>query len=656
MKNSIARQVTRRIFVTFVIALLILFTASFWLVYDIIKDKTEEQNKSMVTAYSDMIMDEATAANASIDENLAERFLTAGEYICQIYDMDFAYLFVPDIESGKIKYICVSQNERFNIINPDDKYIGKVTEYKLTDDERAVWEGRKSLSNSITQSKTGYEISTMVRIKDLNGNIVMAGVDKSYENVRSEIVKLFLIIAITIIIVTCGLYFSVYYVIKRRVSAPAKVLSKAMNEYIKDGERSKAKVEIGGDDEFSMISSAFNSMTDNITEYLENISTLTHAQEQQNAQLDISSRIQRGFLKDEYFETGGCVIYADMIPAKYVAGDLYDYMPIGNNKFLTVIADVSGKGISASIFMAVTLMLIREFAKMNMSPTEILTRINNSLYKNNPSMLFLTAIVGIYDGDTKTYTYANAGHNLPYIIKDGNVTTLGGAQNTLLGIFPDEKFTENTVTLGMGDMLFLYTDGVNEAVNKDKEFFGIERLEKVLKDFTAEKRENIVDYVKSKVAEFVGDAERHDDITMLCFTPVKSKNLVLQPKESEFEKIKKEILSLPIERNDKLSLCLAAEEFFVNICSYAYTEEAEENVVNVSLNISNRITLRLSDSGMPFDPTENIIDIENYDIETQVGGLGRFIAVNNVDDAKYEYKNGKNILTLTKYLVAEEVK
>ncbi|MBQ0083437.1 MAG: SpoIIE family protein phosphatase [Clostridiales bacterium] len=648
-KNSIAKRVTRRVSAIFLVALTVLCVSFYFLVDTIVMNNARSNNESMVKAYADMVLEEAEHYDSPIDENFAEKIWERGNYACEIFKIDFAYLLVPLEDSGKIKYICVSQNERFDELNPSDKYIGKIYEYNLTDDEWAVWRGEKDISHSVTTAKYTYEITTMTLIKDKSGNKIIAGVDQSYEGASKESLNIFIMMAVIIVLVVIGVYVLVYVVIKRRVSNPAVKLSRTMNEYITDGKRSTEKLEIKGNDEFTMMAAAFNTMTDDISSYLENIRNLTHEQEQQNVQLDIASGIQRGFLKNVFFETDGCVIHADMIPAKYVGGDLYDYQPLEDGKFLTVIADVSGKGVSAAIFMAVTLMLIREFAKVGLSPAQILSRVNNTLCENNPSMLFATAIVGIFDSENNSYTYANAGHNLPYIIKNNEVKTLGGAGNTLIGMFENEEYYEETIKLDTGDTLFLYTDGVNEAVNSKKEFFGIPRLEDTLKAFTAAKKENLVDFVNNAVGEFVGNAERHDDITMLCFTVANTKNMVLKAQESEFEKIKNEILALPLPRNNQLELCLAAEEYFINICSYAYQNTENEGYVNCSISVSNRITLRFTDSGMPFDQTSDIIDIEEYDMEEQVGGLGRFIAMNKVDDAKYEYKNNQNILTLTKY-------
>lgn len=648
--DTIASKVTRRFFLILCIAQVILFAASYLFVEKNTESDARERNEEMATIYRDLILAKLSSENVPADEEFTKEALSIGDYVCGFQYIDFAYMFVPDPETGTIRYLCVSQKEAFNEQNPYDRFIGKIAEYRLTEDETAVWNGEKEMSHSITRSQAGHEISTMMRITDPFGNPVMVGVDQSYESVRHEVNRTFSLIALVTFLINCFIYALVYFVIKRRISEPVQKVTKAMSEFIAEGDCSAAKLEVSGNDEFALISSAFNSMTDDISGYLSNIKKLSHEQEQQNAQLEISSRIQRGFLQDTYYEAGNCVIYADMIPAKYVAGDLYDYMQIGDGKVLTVIADVSGKGAAASIFMAVTLVLIRVFAKLGMTPSEILRKVNETVSENNPSMLFLTAIVGIYDCNDQTYTYVNAGHNLPYIIND-KVTALSGPQNTILGIFPGEEFTESTVRLETGDTLFLYTDGVNEALDEKGEFFGMERLEASLEEFILAKKENPIDFVNGKVSEFVGAAERHDDITMLCFSPAETKTLTLKPEEKEFEKVKNAILSLPIPRADQLSLCLSAEEIFINTCSYAYGRGNEKDRIRVSVNLSNRVTLKFIDMGTPFDPTKDVQEADDYDMETQIGGLGRLIAFGSVDDAKYEYKNGRNILTLTKYLV-----
>lgn len=653
MKTSIAKGITRRITAILLVALAILFVSTYFFVRNIILSKTKTYNEVALRTFTDMIFEAANEENHAIDQDFALRIHEIGEYVCETFDIDFAYLMTPEFTvKEKVKYLCVAQSSYYNEINPDDKYINEIRFYTLSPEEQKAWNGEIKYSHHVTESSRDHELSTMTRIMDNEGNVYLAGVDQSNGALMNQIWHVFIKLAIIIIIVLVGIYLLVYFIITKRVSKPAEIVSKSMDEFITNDSYTEKKLPVNGNDEFAVISGAFNRMTENIHDYITNINCLTHEKEQQNTQLEVASNIQRGLLKDPYFEADGYLVYADMIPAKQVAGDLYDYMKIDDNNILTVIADVSGKGVSASIFMAITLVLIREFAKLRMSPSEILAKVNDNLCENNPNLLFLTAIVGIYNTETNEFTYSNAGHNVPYVLSK-NVKKLTSATNTLLGLFEGETYEETTIKLNSGDTLFFYTDGVTEAINKHKEFFGDDRLLETLKSFTTSKKENLVDFVKESVEAFMGEQEKFDDMTMLAFSPAKIISHTIEAKVSEFTIIRDEIMNLPISETEARALCLAAEECFVNICNYAYDDKI--GYVSFSISVSNRITLRFRDLGKPFNPTEKLLDIDDYDIDTAVGGLGRFIAFNNVDDAKYEYKNGCNILSMTKFInITEE--
>lgn len=649
-KSSVAKGVTRRVSAILIIALAVLFTASYQMVQNTIYNKTKSYSKSVVKSYSDLLLEESEKQSLPLNESFSPSIIEIGDKMCRWYDIDFAYLFIPDIKTGKIKYISVSQNKRFNKINPTDRYVGKVTEYSLTNEEVEVWKGKRTISNSVTQSKSGHEISTMIRIKDKYGNWVMAGVDQSYEGVNAEIRRLFSILAIVIILVILGVYFLVYIVIKRKVSKPAEVISRSMNDFITDRGHFSQILSENGSNEYSMIASAFNRMTNDINEYINHIDTLTAERERQKTELDIAAKIQKGFLPKEHLNSDFYELRTTMIPAKDVGGDFYYYMPLEDEKVLLVIADVSGKGISAALFMAVTLTLTVQFAKMNLSPSEILKNVNDTLAQNNSEMLFATEFVGIYDTKNMAFTYSNAGHNIPYIILESDIKALDGARGALLGLYEGEEYTDETAQLNVGDTIFLYTDGVTESTDKNNSFFGEERLKNELKNFRNSNAYNPISFIGEKLSEFSDSTEQHDDITILTLNAQKTYKLSLDIDTNEFSKIKELILSLSIERTEQLKLCLCAEEWFINICSYAFPEKIPENEkIEFSLMLSDRIKMRFEDGGMPFNPLEHIIDIENYDFETQVGGLGNFIAVSNTDDAVYQYKNGKNILTLIRF-------
>ena len=651
MKNSIAKKVTRKVSAILIIALAVLFVASFWLVQRVVYNKTRSYARAVATVYIDLITYESDRQNKPISTDNAEMILQHGDYICKWYDVDFAYVFIPDTQTGKIKYLCVSQNEKFNKINPDDKYIGKIADYTLTKEELEVWCGNRLFSHSVTKSKTGHELSTMIRIKDRFGNKIMAGVDQSYKDVYLEIIGIFSILALIIILVILGVYFTVYMVIKRLVSKPAEVLSKNMTEFITDGNHTAITLDESGSDEYSMIASAFNCMTQNINSYINNINTLTREQEHQKTELDIAAKIQKGLLPKEHLNSDFYEVRTTMIPAKDVGGDFYCYLPLDDERVFVVIADVSGKGVSAALYMAVTLTLTVQYAKMNLSPAEILEKTNEALSQNNSQMLFATEFVGIYNSTSQEFTYSNAGHNLPYVISKDGITVLDKAKGSLLGLFTDEKYTQATTRLEVGDTIFLYTDGVTESTDSQKNFFGDARLKDVLKKFRQSHAYNAISFINDKLSEFSNGSEQYDDITMLTLNVKKTTTLLLDVDVAEFEKIKEAILSLPVSRPQQLKLCLCAEEWFVNICSYAFPDGVPDGEkIEFVLTLSDRVRMQFSDGGQPFNPLEHIVDIENYDIETQVGGLGNFIAVSNTDDSFYRYENGKNVLTLIKFI------
>lgn len=206
--------------VILLLALAVLFVSSFLLVKNIIYDKTEKYAEATLNAFIDMLLTETFESGTPLGEDTSEIPLRIGDYICQLYDVVFAYLFLPLEEPGTIRYLCVAQNDRFDAQNPEDRYAGKVTEYTLTDDEWAVWHGEKAGSHSITKSKSGHEMSTMTRITDVEGRIVMAGIDISYEGTRTEVIRVFSWLAVIILLVIVAVGLLVYTVIRRNVSLP----------------------------------------------------------------------------------------------------------------------------------------------------------------------------------------------------------------------------------------------------------------------------------------------------------------------------------------------------------------------------------------------------------------------------------------------------
>ena len=210
-------------------------------------------------------------------------------------------------------------------------------------------------------------------------------------------------------------------------------------------------------------------------------------------------------------------IAASMNAAKDVGGDFYDFFRIDDDHISFVIADVSGKGVPAAIFMAVSRTLIRATGIRGVTPSECITYCNSLLVEESVNCMFVTAFYGIYNLRTGEVTYTNAGHNPPYVVKaDGSIHRLPITKNVLVGFVEEFQYTEDTVQLEHGDTLLLYTDGVTEAINSKCEEYGSERLKAVLARHAQSGCQEMIDAVKADVKAFAGEEEQSDDITLLA--------------------------------------------------------------------------------------------------------------------------------------------
>jgi sigma-B regulation protein RsbU (phosphoserine phosphatase) len=235
--------------------------------------------------------------------------------------------------------------------------------------------------------------------------------------------------------------------------------------------------------------------------------------------LDLARELQGGLLPKVFptrEEAPGIELFARLEPAKEVSGDLYDFFTIEPGKMCFVVGDVSGKGIAAGIFMAVTRTLIRANAVPGRSPLEIMNRVNAQLAKENQASLFVTMILGIVDTATGRMVYGQGGHNPPILVPAQGKPTYEPAGGMPLGVFEDAKFGERELQLKTGETLLVYTDGVTEAMNQAKDLFGEDRLEKAVTGVADLSPEKIAERVIEQVEGFVLEAERSDDITLLA--------------------------------------------------------------------------------------------------------------------------------------------
>jgi serine phosphatase RsbU (regulator of sigma subunit) len=258
-----------------------------------------------------------------------------------------------------------------------------------------------------------------------------------------------------------------------------------------------------------------NTVAERTRELADKNASLEQAQAQLKAELDVARALQIAILPASFPLKPGCDGAARMIPATTMGGDFYDFIELPDGRIGLVMADVSGKGVPAAFFMAVARTNLREFAPHYDEPGACLAHTNNVLFAQNPMDLFVTVFYCIFDATTGRLSYANGGHNAPYVRRaDGAVETLGGTGALVLGVIPGIDYPNHTAQLLPGDRLVLYTDGVTEAFSPADEAYGTERLIAEVKAHGDESAAALVEHICRSVTVFAGTAPQSDDITL----------------------------------------------------------------------------------------------------------------------------------------------
>lgn len=654
MKMSIAKKLILSITLMFVVIMIAVSAGFYLFVSDYVISTTERVAKSYMVIFSNMV-DKVLYENGGdiTDKNILDDLSKNCNELCDKYNIDYIYVFEPDFDKNEVTYYFVASNSSKEHTHADKKN-GTTTDADLGDEIRSVWDGETDIVNSTTDNKYGNELNTVMRIDDYSDNRVLVAFDISFNNIYNRINFSFVVFLAILLMLMLLMDIGIYFIIRRNVVKPAKKISTVMNEFVLNGCKQESSLQIKSGYEFSVIADSYNKMTENINSYIHDIKALTKENEKINASLNIAAQIQRGLLPKEIDKDKAFEISAMMVPARNVGGDLYDYMKLDDERVLLVVADVSGKGVSAAMFMSMTLTLIRQYARLGKSVSEILYYANNALCGNNPQMLFVTVFVAIYNKADGKLVYANAGHNYPYIIGK-ELKILDDTHCVPIGMFEDEKYSESEISIDVGDILFMYTDGVNEAISNDLNLYGVDRLEKCLKKYKTTGKGSVVEYVYSSVSEFAQGAEQSDDITMLALLARDKYELELKAEERDFAKIRQSIMESTIPKKLRLKLCLACEEWFVNICSYGFKNtDVSDKRVNFRIEVSDKILIMFKDNGRKYNPLEDVVTPEEYDIENQIGGLGKLIITSIADEISYEYADNKNILTIIKYIQEEE--
>ncbi len=415
-------------------------------------------------------------------------------------------------------------------------------------------------------------------------------------------------------------------------------------------------------DEMLVLHDSFETMQHSLATQIEQIKKVNEEKGRIEGELLIARNIQMAMIPKTFPafpDRKDIDIYALLAPAKEVGGDLYDFL-VRNEKLYFCVGDVSGKGVPASMVMAVTRALFRTATAHESNPGRMVGEINDMMVEDNDSFMFVTLFVGVLDLPTGRLRYCNGGHNAPVLIDGSEVELLPCDANLPVGIMAGRHFTTQEIVVRPDTTLFLYTDGVTEAENVGFEQFQEERMLDVARQ-SERKPKVLIERMKKAIQEFVGEAEQNDDMTMLAIQYTKeqeqnewlSREITLPndvervPELSAFvEEVCEEV---GMDMGEVMSMNLAIEEAVVNVMSYAYPKGTDGDVFIEAKANNECLKFIISDWGKPFDPTvKEDIDITLPAEERLIGGLGIHIVRQTMDSINYERTDGKNVLTLIK--------
>ena len=518
----------------------------------------------------------------------------------------------------------------------------------------SILKGETQLHNFM-YSRKGYTTS-VYPVEDADSGVVaIVGVVKNMDLLTSAknsyICQIILIEAL--IAILSGVVWVVY--MRRRIVVPVQQLSEAalnMVEHLEDG--NSPELVVKHEDELRELADSFATMYCQVGAYIAKLETVTAEKERIGAELDVAAKIQSSMLPcifPAFPDRNEFDIYATMDPAKEVGGDFYDFFMVDADHLAFVVADVSGKGVPAALFMVIGKTLIKDHTGLHDDLGEVFTEVNNILCASNSEEMFITAFEGVLNLKTGELRYVNAGHEIPFLCRKGGVfepfkVRAGFVLAGMQGI----RYRAGSIQLEPGDKVFQYSDGIPEAINSEKAPYGMKRLESVLAKNSEKAPSELLPLVKADVDAFVGDADQFDDITMLCIEfkgNGRKAEISLTPDAesvktvAEFLDTTLEAWEIPMKVVSKLQI--VADEIYSNIVRYSQAKNAKV----IAVQNGTVLSLRFEDDGKPYDPTTAAEpDITASAEEREIGGLGIFIVRNMMDSMDYKYKDGHNVLTL----------
>ena len=501
-------------------------------------------------------------------------------------------------------------------------------------------------------------ITSLIPVKDSEGEVqAILCVERPMEALtlgRQEYLGNVLLATLVLMIASC-VCLAVY--IKHQFAKPIEQISKEASRFAKEPSLSDSATleNISEISEVRALAESIGKMENDTIRYLQELTQATAERERMAVELSLAATIQSNILPSTfppYPNRRDFDIYASMDAAKEVGGDFYDFYLLDEDRFAFLVADVSGKGIPAALFMMRAKMTIKSLAESGADVHVILSKANEKLCEENEAGMFVTAWLGIVDMKTGMLSYANAGHNPPLLKhRQGTFEYLKTRPNFVLAGMEGVSYGKNEIQLLPGDELFLYTDGVTEATDEHQALFGETRLAEALNGAPEETVEGRCKSVKTAIDEFVGDAEQFDDITMLAvrfYSFQDDESLITQADGASIERVWDFInrQTQKAELNAKVTnrVQIVVDEIYSNIQLYSGATMAQ---VFCQID-SEQLRLTFKDDGVPFNPLKaQEPDITATLEEREQGGLGLLMVKKMATDLSYVHEDGYNAFTVT---------
>jgi len=494
----------------------------------------------MLELYEDGAVEIANTAKTEVNGDrvsaYAESEGTTEEYmdvwteldrLCNSSGATFIYVIQPDLSDyAHITFLFSTINKESKYTKYDFGYVRDTTNDEYKEKYRRLYDGESDSEIVIRDRgyiETDAHITAMVPVKGTDGQTkAILCVQRQMENltkVRNRFIGfVLLVLAVLVAVIIIAQHFYLHRVLLQPLT---KITDEAVRFAAEEvPAETKLTETIKNKDEIGKLAGSIDHMEEQVTKYIDELTTATAEKERISTELSLATRIQADMLPNvfpAFPDRSEFDIYASMKPAKEVGGDFYDFFLIDHDHLGLVMADVSGKGVPAALFMMASKILIQNIAMTGASPREILETTNNRICQNNQQEMFVTVWLGILDLRTGELKAANAGHEYPVVTRaEGEFELMKDKHGFVIGGMEGVRYKEYEIKLEPGEELFLYTDGVPEATNARNELYGTERMMAILNSNRGLEPEKVLETVKADVDRFVGDAPQFDDLTMLC--------------------------------------------------------------------------------------------------------------------------------------------